>query len=231
MVPWIASLLLLGWLRIVVAFSVKGDILWNDICPGPEKLGRSKVVLDEGQYYGGIQQDGKFTIPDVPAGTYVLSVLTHDFVFDQLRVDILNTTPPAVEVHPYIPGTPLNPPSSVILPHPISLVARQKHDYFVAHESFSLLAMFKNPMMMIMLVTAVMAIGTPYLMKNMDPEALEEMRASQAKIASAQSAFATGDFKSSISALMSDEPAAVPQPQPKAVPAQNKSRSNKNKRR
>lgn len=82
----------------------------------------------------------------------------------------------------------------------------------------------------------------------MDPEALEEMRASQAKIASAQSAFATGDFKSryaafllpqsqvlkhglSISALMSDEPAAVPQPQPKAGPAQNKSRSNKNKRR
>lgn len=82
----------------------------------------------------------------------------------QLRVDILNTTPPAVEVHPYIPGTPLNPPSSVILPHPISLVARQKHGYFVAPESFSLLAMFKNPMMMIMLVTAVMAIGTPYLM-------------------------------------------------------------------
>ncbi len=62
-----------------MAFSVKGDILWNDICPGvqnlsyypsceltgvlgPEKLGRSKVVLDEGQYYGGIQQDGKFTM-------------------------------------------------------------------------------------------------------------------------------------------------------------------------
>ena len=67
-------------------------------------------------------------------------------------------------VRPYIPGTPLSPPSNVKLTYPISLSARAKYDYYVPKESFNLIGMFQNPMMMIMLFTGVMVLAMPYLM-------------------------------------------------------------------
>lgn len=67
-------------------------------------LGQAKVVLDNGKLRGGVTRDGSFVMyvtslpllcptlrterhpsPDVPAGTYVLSVAAHDHVFDQAR--------------------------------------------------------------------------------------------------------------------------------------------------
>ena len=65
-----------------------------------KELGQSKVVLDDGKLHGGITRDGTFDMcvrpsrqvasanlacsPDVPPGTYLLSVLSHDFHFDKV---------------------------------------------------------------------------------------------------------------------------------------------------
>ena len=68
------------------------------------------------------------------------------------------------EVRPYFPGTPLSPPSAVTLSYPITLSARGKFDYFVPRESFNVLAMFKNPMMMLMLVAGGLVLFTPTMM-------------------------------------------------------------------
>lgn len=120
--------------------------------------------------------------PDVPAGTYVLSVISHDHTFDpvcykrllpsppssltmlpQLRIDVYETdTLP--EVRPYIPGTPLSPASTVSLPYPIGPSATQKLDYYTQQQAFNLVAMFKNPMMMMMLVGGALVFAMPYLM-------------------------------------------------------------------
>lgn len=85
--------------------------------------------------------------------------------------------------------------------------------YYVPPESFNLIGMFKNPMMLMMVFAGVMMLSMPYLMKNMDPEALEEITSRQAKMASVQSAMSSGDFKSGFSALLADDDA------PKAVGA------------
>lgn len=116
--------------------------------------------------------------PDVPAGTYVLSVISHDHIFDkvpsprytlskthssQLRVDVLETdTLP--EIHPYIPGTPMLSPSLVALSYPIHLSATQKLNFYTAREGFNLVGMFKNPMMLMMLVGGVLVFSMPYIM-------------------------------------------------------------------
>jgi len=179
-------------------------------------------------------KDGRFVIPDVQPGIYLLSVQSRDHTFDSLRIDIApNDALP--EVHPYVLGTPFNPVSPISLPYPITLTPRSKNTYFVPRESFNLVGMFQNPMMLIMVFTGVMMFAMPYIMKNMDPEMLEEMKGRQSKMANIQSSIQSGDIKSSISALLAvdEEPkASGARAQPASSgTSQNRKGGNKNKKR
>ncbi|KAI5993266.1 hypothetical protein EDD15DRAFT_2267303 [Pisolithus albus] len=193
--------LLLGLTHTSFAVDLLGFVQWNDVCPSYEELGAATVLLDSGQYSGRVTRSGNFSIPDVSPGVYVLSVLSHDYTFDQLRVDISDVSS-IPEIKTYVFGTPLLSSSAVSLSYPVVLSPRSKNSYFKPHESFSLLGMFQNPMMMLMLLTAGMMLATPYIMKNMDPQSLEEFKNQQAKVASVQSSMQDGDFKSGLSTLL-----------------------------
>ncbi|KAJ7919142.1 hypothetical protein B0H13DRAFT_1990578 [Mycena leptocephala] len=207
------------------AVDVTGKVQWNDECPDIHALGPARVILDAGKYNGNVLRDGSFSIPYVPTGTYVLSVVSHDHVFDHVRIDVNDS---AFEARPYSVGTPLNPASPILLPQ-ISLPARSKHVYFVPLDSFNLLGMFQNPMMLMLLFGGVMVVAMPYLMKNMDPETIKEFQEQQAKMSQMQNAVTSGDLKGGFSALMADDP--TPPKALAASPAGNKNRNNKNKRR
>ena len=119
--------------------------------------------------------------PDVNEGSYILSVLSHDFTFDsvrtkcscssntpdepipQLRVDV-PTKDAKPDIRPYVPGTPHNPPSSILLPYPITLAPRNKNVYFVERETFNVLGMLRNPMVLMMVGMGVLLLGMPYIM-------------------------------------------------------------------
>ena len=124
--------------------------------------------------------------PDVVAGTYIVSVIARDHVFDkvgticdlwfsplcslsvethcpQLRVDVPPEPEYPPEVRPYTVGTPLNPPSPVKLPYPIKLVPRQRKSYFVPHQSFNVVQMFQSPMMLMMVFGGMMMLAMPYI--------------------------------------------------------------------
>ncbi|KAF8269375.1 hypothetical protein EI94DRAFT_1725564 [Lactarius quietus] len=159
------------------AADISGFVQWKGTVP----LGHAKVVLDNSAASGSITRNGTFVIPDVGAGTYVVSVLSRDHVFDQVCT-ILSLFPP--EVSPYTIGTPLDPRSPIKLPYPIKLVPRLRKSYFVPLQSFNVAQMFQNPMML--------------MMKNLDPALLQEAQQNQAKLTSA---LQNGDLKSGISAL------------------------------
>ncbi|KAI0321709.1 hypothetical protein OF83DRAFT_211424 [Amylostereum chailletii] len=206
-----------------LALALTGVVQWNELCPGVSSslcirtfisfrlfidyasLGRAKVVLDDGYLSGSVTKDGRFIIPDVPAGTYILSVVSHDHRFDQLRVDVVADSESKPEIRPYTPGTPLNPPSIVTLPYPIKLQARYRSMYFVPPQSFNLLGMFNNPMMLMMVFGGLMMFAMPYLTKNLDPEMLQEFQQNQAKVANLQSSIQSGDIRSGYSALLGEE--------------------------
>ena len=82
----------------------------------------------------------------------------------QLRVDVPPEPESSPEVRPYAIGTPLNPPSSIKLPYPVKLVPRQRNSYFVPHQSFSIMLILQNPMMLIMVFGGVMMLAMPYMM-------------------------------------------------------------------
>ncbi|KAI0793428.1 hypothetical protein C8Q75DRAFT_731154 [Abortiporus biennis] len=220
----------------VFSLDLRGQLVWNEVCPNLGTLGQAKVVLDNGRLYGGVTRDGSFSIPNVSPGTYILQVIAHDHAFDRLRIDVLEGDDSLPEVRPYIPGTPLSPASKVLLPYPISLSPRVKYDYFIARESFNLIGMFQNPMMMIMLLTGVMMLAMPYLMKNMDPDLLQEVKDRQARIGNIQSSLQSGDLKSGFSAIMANledhKNAAAASSGSKPTSSSNvKNRGGKNKKR
>ncbi|KAJ3561967.1 hypothetical protein NP233_g9869 [Leucocoprinus birnbaumii] len=139
------TLLLSSWLAVVAAFDLTGQVVWNDACPDALSLGRAKVVLDDGRLKGGVMSDGSFNIPNVPIGPHLLSVVSHDHSFDSLRVDVTNET---VHVYPYSLGTPFNPPSTVSLPYPVKLSPKEKLDFYVPPQTFSLYSLLTNPMVL-----------------------------------------------------------------------------------
>ncbi|KAF9270399.1 hypothetical protein L218DRAFT_952531 [Marasmius fiardii PR-910] len=217
----LASLILTG-----NALDVTGRIVWNAACVDYKALEHTRVKLDNGRYSANVAQDGAFTIPNVDTGTYVLSVVSHKYAFEQLRIDVYEAL---AEVRPYVPGTSLDPPSPITLQYPIELSAKQKYNYFVPPESFNIMAMLGSPMMLLMIFGGGMMLAMPYLMKNMDPEALEDMKEQQAKMAKMQGAMTSGDFKGGLSALMSsfEEPVSSPQSGQKSVASAKKKNTKK----
>ncbi|CAK5280101.1 unnamed protein product [Mycena citricolor] len=210
----------------VFAADVSGRLQFNEAWPDLKSLGSAQVILDSGSHKANVLRDGSFTIPDVPVGTYILSVVSRDFLFDNLRIDIPDGS--SVEIRPYSPGTPLNPPSTILLPQ-ISLSPRAKLEYYVPPQSFNLVGMFQNPMMLMLVFGGLMVFAMPYLTKNLDPETMKEFREQQARVSSMQSAMASGDLKAGLSALVSeDAPKAQPAP---AQAGGGKSRSGKKARR
>ncbi|PPQ76413.1 hypothetical protein CVT24_012630 [Panaeolus cyanescens] len=165
------------------------------------ELGQSKASLDNGFITGSIKQDGSFQLSSVPDGTYILSIISHDYIFDQVLITV-NDTSTIPDVRPYIPGTPTKPPSSVNLFYPVVFIPRGKNNYYVPLEKFNLATMLSNPMMLLMIGGAGMMLGMPYLIKNLDPEALEELKEQQGKMSGIQQAFQSGDIKSGLSAIM-----------------------------
>jgi len=132
----------------------------------------------------------------VADGTYILSLISHDYFFNQLRLDVKNST---AEVRLYVPGTPLNPPSPVLLPYPIVLIPREKSVYFVPPETFNLVAMMSNPMMLLMVLGGGMMLAMPYLLSHLDSDTTEEFKEQPGRI---KGALHSGDSKTRLASVV-----------------------------
>ena len=82
--------------------------------------------------------------------------------------------PPQIEIQirPAPPGTPFHPINSPhlqqqlfpLLPYPIVLNPRGQKIYVVAEKGFDIIEMFKNPMMMMMLIAGAMIFFLPKML-------------------------------------------------------------------
>jgi hypothetical protein len=103
----------------------------------------------------------------MPLTRYVLRYFysgLNKFSHLQYRIDIKQGGVSPVEVRPYVLGTPIDPPSNVLLPYPLSISAKEKFVYFLPRESFNLGGMLLNPMMLAMILCGVLVLAMPYIM-------------------------------------------------------------------
>jgi len=171
---------LLKFRGVEASVNLQGSVVWNELCPNYRALGAAQVLLDDGQArIANVEKSGRFLLPDVPAGEHVLSVRAHDHNFEQVLVQVPSDGSNISKVVPFIPGTVVSS-SAPRLPYPIKLSAVSKHEFFVPHESFNVMAMFGNPMMLMMVVGAVLIFATPYLSKYIDTDALKDAQGGQA---------------------------------------------------
>ena len=61
-------------------------------------------------------------------------------------------------------------------PHPIELTAHASYQYYEPRQGFNIFGIFKNPMLLMMLVMGGMMFMMPKMMENLDPEQQEQMK-------------------------------------------------------
>ena len=102
----------------------------------------TRVVVEGGRFTGYIKSSGEFQIYNVPPGSYLVEVVSPNFVFDPIRVDISSKTgrirSRSVDLLKAAAGTHL--------PYPLHFQAEKQAAFFEKREQFSMLDTLKNPM-------------------------------------------------------------------------------------
>ncbi|KAJ1921593.1 hypothetical protein H4219_000631 [Mycoemilia scoparia] len=155
-------------------YTVRGSIVTNQNLEDLSELdSRTKVIVNGGEYVGYIRTDGSFAIHNVPAGESLLEVVSPNFEFPKIRLDITSKDGKAIvaprftqQGHEWTPNVPT-------VDYPLVLSALGKYEFIIPREGFNVIGMLMNPYMMMVGFSLIMIFVLPKLQANMDPEALE----------------------------------------------------------
>ncbi|KNC98478.1 uncharacterized protein SPPG_06179 [Spizellomyces punctatus DAOM BR117] len=134
-----------------------------------------KVWINGGQLVAYVEEDGSFTLPDVPEGTHLLEVASHLYHFDKIRLDVSPTAVMASITYSGMGWSKLGP----LVLTPLALSPRGKYDFFVPREGFNPMSLLSNPMILMSGFSLLMFFALPKLMSNMPEEAVQQMQERQ----------------------------------------------------
>ena len=103
---------------------------------------RTKISLDGGKYYGYLKANGEFEIHGVVPGSYLVEVVSPNYVFEPARIDISSKSG---NVRARKVNT-LKAKSVQHLPYPLKFKAGKQAEFFEKREPWSILSTLKNPM-------------------------------------------------------------------------------------
>ena len=135
-------------------------------------MSETYVVVDGGKYRGFLKSNGGFTISRIPPGSYLVEVVSPNYVFEPARVDISSKSGKIRARKANI----LKPTQVLHLPYPLRFKAEERAQFFEKRESFSMFSMLKNPMVLLLVAPVILMLLVPRLMKSVDPEYQKEMQ-------------------------------------------------------
>ncbi|KAL7553419.1 hypothetical protein ACHAWF_016701 [Thalassiosira exigua] len=154
-----------------VTTSIRGTLRLPD--PDGPALNMTRVTLNDGSRHSTYTRpDGSFVFHRVPPGVHLLDVQSREHHFSQVKIQLLAEamdTPKCIEY--VFPGAPKQ-----AVPHPLELVAHASYEYFEPQQGFSVLGIFKNPMMLMMIVSLGGMMLMPKMMEGLDPDQKEQMQ-------------------------------------------------------
>jgi hypothetical protein len=141
--------------------------------PDPKQsLNSTRLTLNDGTFSTYTLPDGSFTFHHVPPGVHLLDVQSREHHFSQVKIQLLEDAMESPKCIEYVyPGAPKQS-----IPHPLELTAHASYQYYEPRQGFSLFAIFKNPMLLMMIVMGGMMVMMPKMMENLDPEQKEQMQ-------------------------------------------------------
>lgn len=117
------------------------------------------------------KSDGSFVIHRVPVGIYMLTVEFAHLMYPLVRVSVLETRTNVVRIRALINDASQSQiDGDGTIDAPIEISALGRIQYFVPREEYSILSFFKNPMMIMMVVS----VGMMGLMKLVPQEELKQ---------------------------------------------------------
>merc|ERR1711920_175452 len=150
---------------------IQGQVLIPDTASVPPL----KIVLrDNKDRVAYTTNEGKFEFDFVPSGKYLLSVVSPTYAFSHFHVIVDGKSgSKRIVQYPYYgaPGTELADANAAL-----KINALSRPNYFAKRETITIGTMLKNPMVLMMAFTAVMAFGMPKLMEGIDPEELKQVQ-------------------------------------------------------
>ena len=148
--------------------TIQGQLRMPDDTP----VNNTRIMLNNGDRSTYSRSDGTFALYGVPPGVHLLDVYSPDYLFSQVKVQLLPDSmdkPNCIEYA--FPGA-----AKQAIFHPLILKAHAKYEYFEKKAGFNVLSIIANPMVLLMLVSVGMMVAMPYMMENLEPEERERMK-------------------------------------------------------
>ena len=141
--------------------------------PDPKhSLNSTRLTLNDGTFSTYTLPDGSFTFYRVPPGVHLLDVQSREHHFSQVKIQLLSDSMDSPKCIEYIyPGAPKQS-----IDYPLVLTAHASYQYYEPRQGFNLYGIFKNPMLLMMLVMGGMMVLMPKMMEGLDPEQKEQMQ-------------------------------------------------------
>lgn len=152
---------------------IEGRIVLPDSMQNLPPLNSTLITLNDGEYttYSAIS-DGSFSFHNIPPGVHVLDVRSSFYHFSQIKIQLLPDNQMIPNCIEYVyPGA-----TKYSIEHPLTLNAHATFEYFEKRPSFSPFRIFKNPMVLMMIVSIGFMVMMPSMMNNLDPEQKEQMK-------------------------------------------------------
>ncbi|ODQ63450.1 hypothetical protein NADFUDRAFT_53121 [Nadsonia fulvescens var. elongata DSM 6958] len=174
-------LLLIGSVNLTSGYTLRGTLPSN-LQLSPKLIESTYFTLESNNTAiadkkAFIQRNRDFAFHNVSVGSYVVNL--HSINLQQLSYRI-NIEEDSVKVYDYIAGNGWESLGHRV-PYPIEIPATPLINYEVPRETFSLIEMIKNPMILMSLASLVMVFALPNILNNLDPETVQALQAKQAR--------------------------------------------------
>lgn len=116
--------------------------------------------------------DGSFVIYNVPPGIHQIDIHSNTYLFGQIKIQLLEESmdaPKCLE-YPY-PGA-----NKQVIAYPLVIYPQATFQYFEQRRGFSIFGLFKNPMVLMMIMGVGLMYAMPKMMEGMDPEEKARMK-------------------------------------------------------
>ncbi|XP_068564519.1 endoplasmic reticulum membrane protein complex subunit 7 [Cebidichthys violaceus] len=133
----------------------------------------ARVLVEGEEYVGFVRTDGSFAVNDVPSGSYVVEIVTPNYRFEPVRVDITSKGKMRARLVNYIKTSEV-----IRQPYPLQVRASGPHTYFMKRETWGWTDFLMNPMVMMMVLPLLIIVLLPKVVNTNDPEMRKEMEQS-----------------------------------------------------
>ncbi|XP_068609760.1 endoplasmic reticulum membrane protein complex subunit 7 [Brachionichthys hirsutus] len=133
----------------------------------------ARVLVEGEEFVGFLRTDGSFAVNDVPSGSYVVEVVSPNYRFESVRVDITSKGKMRARLVNYIKTSEV-----IRQQYPLQVRASGLHSYFMKRETWGWTDFLMNPMVIMMVLPLLIIVLLPKVVNTNDPEMRKEIEQS-----------------------------------------------------